>query len=109
MVAVRIGSQLGSLGRIVWMMVGPACLLVGVVLIINSPGAGWFTGPDIVCWAALAAMMLGRWTEHRSGDARNGLGEPSAPNELTRYMAVVAIVGPLIWMIANLVSNVLLA
>ena len=105
---MRKGSQWAALGRIVWMAVGPACLVLSLILIMNSPGAGWLTGPDMLYWTALAAMLLGRWTEYRGGDARNGFGEPSGGKELGRYVAGLAIVGPTVWLIANFVSNSLL-
>ena len=73
MVAVRSDSQLAFLGRIFWMMAGPACLLVSTVMILNSPGAGWRTGADIVYWVALGGMILGRWVEHQAGSPRNAM------------------------------------
>jgi hypothetical protein len=102
---MRNGSQWGSLGRIVWMAAGPACLLLSLVLIMNAPGAGWLTGPDMLYWAALSAMVIGRWTEYRGGDARNGFGEPTGRKDLARYFAGLAIVGPALWLFANFVSN----
>lgn len=90
------------------MMAGPACLLVCAVLILNSPGSGWYTGPDIVFLTALAGMILGRWAEHRGGNPRNGTGEPGTASDLRRYIIVVAIAGPAIWVAANIVSNYVL-
>ena len=108
MVAMRSDSQLALVGRIFWMMAGPACLLVSTILIVNSPGTGWRTGADIVYWVALVGMMLGRWAEHRGGNPRNGMGEPATASDLRRYIIVVAIAGPAIWVAANIVSNYLL-
>jgi hypothetical protein len=108
MVAVRSDSQLAFLGRIFWMMAGPACLLVSAAMIVNSPGAGWRTGADIVYGIALAGMILGRWLEHQAGSPRNAMGEPAGAGDLRRYIVVVAILGPAIWLAANFVSNHLL-
>ena len=109
MVAVRSDSQSAFLGRIFWMMAGPACLLVSTVMILNSPGAGWRTGADIVYWVALGGMILGRWVEHQAGSPRNAMGEPAGPTDLRRYVLVVATLGPAIWLAANFVSNHLLS
>jgi hypothetical protein len=108
MVATRSDSQLAFLGRLFWMMAGPACLLVCAVMILNAPGAGWRTGADIVYWIALVGMILGRWAEHLGGNPRNAMGEPAGAGDLRRYILVVVILGPMIWLAANFVSNHLL-
>lgn len=108
MVVARSDSQLAFLGRIFWMMGGPACLLVSAIMIVNSPGAGWRTGADIVYWVALVGMILGRWVEHQFGSPRNAMGEPTHSGDLRRYILVVAIVGSAVWLAANFVSNNLL-
>lgn len=108
MVAIRSDSQLALVGRVFWMMAGPACLLVCTILILSPPGTGWHTGADIMYWIALAGMILGRWVEHRGGNPRNGMGEPATASDLRRYIIVVAIVGSAIWVAANIVSNYVL-
>src|SRR3990172_2286337 len=101
MVAIRSDSQLALVGRVFWMMAGPACLLVSTILIVNSPGRGWRPGADIVYWIALAGMILGRGAEHGGGNPRNAMGEPATASDLRRYIVVVAIAGPAIWVAAN--------
>ena len=108
MVAIRSDSQSAFVGRMFWMMAGPACLLVSAILILNSPGSGWHTGADIVYLTALAGMILGRWVEHRGGNPRNGMGEPATASDLRRYIIVAAIAGTAIWVAANIVSNYVL-
>jgi hypothetical protein len=105
MVAIRSDSQLAFLGRVFWMMAGPACLLICIVLILSAPRTGWRTGADIVYWIALAGMIGGRWVEHLGGNPRNALGEPATAVELRRYILIVAIAGPVLWVVANVVTN----
>ncbi len=108
MAVPRNDSQAALFGRIFWMMIGPALLLVSAAVIINSPRTGWHTGADIVFLVVLAGMILGRWLEHRGGDPRNAMGEPAAPGELGRYILVVFVAGATVWVLANLISNYLL-
>ncbi len=105
MVAIRSDAQLAAVGRIFWMMVGPACLLVCTVLIMNPSGTGWHTGADIVYWVALVGMLLGRWLEHSGGNPRNGLGQPATADDLRRYLIVATAVGATVWVAANILSN----
>jgi hypothetical protein len=108
MVAVRSDSQLILLGRVFWMMAGPAMLLLCTILILSPPGTGWHTAADIVYWIALAGMIGGRWLEYQGGNPRTGTGEPATPAHLWRYMLAVALIGPAVWVVANVVSNYLL-
>ncbi len=108
MVTIRSDSQLALIGRLFWMMAGPACLLVSTILILNSPRTGWHTGADIVYWIALAGMILGRWVEHRGGNPRNGMGEPATASDLRRYIVVTALAGTAIWVAVNIVGNYVL-
>jgi hypothetical protein len=108
MVTIRSDSQLLVVGRIFWLMMGPAILLLSAILILNSPRRGWFTAPDFVYWTALIGMMVGRWIEHQGENPRNGLGEPATANDLHRYITATAIVGTVVWVAANLVSNYVL-
>lgn len=103
--APRTDSMLVLFGRLFWMLFGPAALLVSAALILTTPRAGWRTGADIVFWIALAGMIVGRYVEHRGGNPRTSTGEPATIGDLQRYAIVTAIVGSLIWVIANIVSN----
>jgi len=98
-------AQSAVFARVFWMMLGPAILLTCATLIVKSPGTGWHTGADIVYLMALVGMILGRWAEHRAGNPHNGMGEPSTPSDLRRYIIVVAILGTATWVAANIVSN----
>lgn len=105
MVALRNDSMLILFGRLFWMMVGPGTLLVSAVLIVSSARAGWRTGADIMYWIALAGMILGRYVEHRGGNPRTSTGDPATVGDLRRYVITTAIVGAVVWVIANVVSN----
>ena len=108
MVSLRRDSQLALVGRLFWIMFGPATLLVSAALILNSPRTGWRTGADIVYWIALLGMILGRYLEHRGGDPRTSTGEPATVGDLRRYTVVTTIVGSVVWLIANVISNYVL-
>lgn len=97
-------SVLGLLGRFFWMMVGPLLLIVLAVSILTS-GGGWWTAADAAFVVVLAGMLLGRWLEFRSGNARTSYGEPAPPEHLKRYAAVAAGTGAALWTVANLLGN----
>lgn len=108
MPTLQQNSQLVLIGRVTWMMFGPAILLICAIMIVGSPGTGWKTGADIVYLFGLLATIGGRWIEHLGGNPRNAMGEPSTDRELRRYIIATAIAGTAIWVAANIVSNYLL-
>lgn len=105
MVAARNESQLPIIGRLVWMMAGPALLLLCTVQILNSRAGSWIKVSDALFFLVLVSMFLGRWVEHRGGSPRNGLGEPATAGDLRRYVITTAFVGIAIWVAANLLRD----
>jgi hypothetical protein len=108
MVALRTDSQLILIARAFWMMFGPAFLMICALVIVTSPGTGWRTLADIFYWLVLVGMLLGRWLEYQSGNARNSLGEPGTARELRNYLIWASTIGAVIWIGANIISNYLL-
>lgn len=90
--------------RLTWMLIGPLVLFLTTYFILTS-GTGWRTVADVVFFVALGAMMLGRWIEFRRGAPQTATGEPATPAHLRRYIAALAIGGPLVWIAANVVGN----
>jgi hypothetical protein len=94
-------------GRVFWMMAGPLGLMLAIYFIVSS-GTGWRTVADVVYFIILAGMILGRWAEFRGGKPTTSDGEPATPAHLRRYVLMVLIFGPLVWIAANYVGNHLL-
>ena len=109
MAAARTDSLLALMGRIFWMTIGPAGLVICAAVILMSPGTGWHTAADITYLAMLAGMLMGRYAEHKGGSPRNTMGEPSSAGELRRYVVTTLIAGVAMWVVVNLVSNYALA
>ena len=108
MVAARSDSLAVLLGRIFWALVGPVLLAVYAAMILSSPGRGWLTAADAGYLLVLGGMILGRYIEHRGGNPRNSMGEPSAPGDLRRYVQITLSAGLSLWVAANMISNYLL-
>jgi len=108
MVAMRNESHIPVVGRLVWMMFGPALLLLCVVQIWKSPNPGWLTTADFVYGFALVAMLVGRWVEHQGGNARTGIGEPATTRDLYRYFLGTCLITIAIWLVVKVVSNYVL-
>jgi hypothetical protein len=95
-------------GRLFWMMLGPVILLLIIYFIVTS-GTGWRTFADLFYFITLGGMILGKWLEFRGGDPRTSTGEPARPTDLRRYILMIITIGPIVWVLANLVGNHLLA
>ena len=90
--------------RITWVIFGPMVLLL-ITYGIVSGGTGWLTPLDAAFAVVACLMLLGRWTEHRSGAATTLSEEPATDEQLRRYVAVLIPVLAAVWIIANLVGN----
>jgi len=95
------------LGRVFWMMVGPLALVLTIYSMLTS-GAGWRTLADLLYFAILGGMILGRWLEYRGGNPQTSAGDPLTPAGLRRYILSIIILGPIVWVLANWVGNHLL-
>jgi len=105
MVAARNESQLPIVGRLVWMLAGPALLLLCTVQIVSSRVESWIKVSDALFFLVLLSMLLGRWVEHRGGNPLNSLGEPATAGDLRRYLISTAVIGIAIWVAANLLRD----
>ena len=92
------------LGRLFWLMAGPLGLVLTLYFIVTS-GTGWTTLADLIYFLLLGGMVLGRWLEFRGGNPRDSLGEPVTAADLRRYALKVALVGPAVWVAANVLGN----
>lgn len=107
MVDSRITPLIAVLGRLFWMMVGPMALILTIYFIVTS-GTGWRTVADLLYFIILGGMILGKWLEFRGGSPQTTSGDPATPADLRRYILMVVILGPVVWVLANLVGNHLL-
>lgn len=101
---VRITSFWVLGGRLTWIALGPVAL-VGLTIGIVSGGTGWLTGLDAAFVLVAGLMLLGRWTEQRSGSATTLTGEPATPAQLRRYVVLLIPVAAVIWLAANILGN----
>jgi hypothetical protein len=97
-------STAALFGRIFWMLAGPPFLIV-IALYIAQRRTGWFTLLDLAYFLVLGGMLLGRWLEFRSGDARTTMGDPATPADIRRYMMFAPLAGLALWVLVNLIGN----
>lgn len=108
MAAPSTTSTAALFGRLFWMMIGPLSLALTVYYIVTS-GTGWRTFADGLYFVILLGMILGKWLEFHGGNPQTSAGDPATPADLRRYVVTLVIVGPLVWVLANVVGNHLLA
>ena len=94
-------------GRLFWMMVGPMALVMTTYFIVTS-GTGWTTTADFLFFIILGGMILGKWLEFRGGSPETSTGEPATAADLRRYILMVVIAGPAVWIVANILGNYVL-
>lgn len=97
-------SLLGALSRLLWLMLCPMVLLLLTLAIINA-GPSWLTAADLAFLVVLGTMILARWLEFRAGAPQTATGEPATVSHLQRYAIFAAIVGLVVWIVANLLAN----
>jgi hypothetical protein len=97
------------LGRSFWIAFGPMLLAVSGLLILLHPDTGWLTTADITYLATVAAMILGRLVEFAGGRPLTSTGEPATPDDFRRFAVLIFGGGLLLWVLANLISNYVLA
>jgi hypothetical protein len=95
-------------GRLFWMMIGPLALVLTIYFIATS-GTGWTTTADLLYFVILGGMAIGKWLEFRGGSPETTTGEPATVADLRRYILMLVTIGPVVWVLANLVGNYLLA
>jgi hypothetical protein len=93
-----------ALGRLLWMALGPAVLVITTMHIFLK-GTGWHTPADYVFFATLAVMVLGRWLEALGGAPLTSVGEPATSKDFYRYVASLLGAGVTIWILANAFGN----
>jgi hypothetical protein len=91
-------------GRLCWMIVGPFALGVCAISIAGRRD-GWLSLIDVIYFVVLAGMLVGRWTEFRSGAPLTAIGEPAMPDDLRRYAVALGLIGLGAWVVANLIGN----
>lgn len=90
--------------RLFWMMIGPA-ILVLLTSSVAAQGGGWAAPQDLAFLVVLAAVILARWFEFRSGNPQTSTGDPATPADLRRYVIGATVIGLSVWVVANVIGN----
>ena len=91
-------------GRLSWMIVGPFALGVCAISIAGRRD-GWLSLLDVMYFVVLAGMLVGRWTEFRSGTPLTATGEPATADDLRRNAMGLGLIGLGVWVVVNLIGN----
>lgn len=97
-------SSAAFFGRLAWIILGPMALAI-LTIAIAQKSDGWPGFTDLVFFLVLGLVLLGRWTEFRSGEARTPEGEPATREQVRRYYLIIPVVGLGLWVLAPLVGN----
>lgn len=97
-------SGIAQIGRLFWMMLGPAVLFL-LAISIARDGGGWFTLKDFAFLTVLGGLLPARIVEFGGGDPRTATGKPATRQELRRYFVTVLFTGIVAWTVANLIGN----
>jgi hypothetical protein len=93
--------------RLFWMIVGPLALVLTTYFIVTS-GTSWTSTADLLFFIILGGMILGKWLEFRGGSPETSTGEPATAADLRRYILMVVMAGPAVWVVANILGNYVL-
>lgn len=96
-------------GRIFWVMLGPLLLTATGLMIVLQARSGWTTGADITFLVTLILMVLARLAEFSGGHPETATGGTATGKELRRFIAFVLFGGLAFYVLANMLSNYLLA
>ena len=87
-----------------WFLLGPLLLLVILMSIVRT-GTGWLTALDVAFLVVVAAMILGRWVDQRSGQGTTMTGEPLRWEDFRRYAILLPPLAVGLWILANVLGN----
>ena len=91
-------------GRLFWMFVGPFALAVSAIGIAGRRD-GWLGPSDVFYFVVLAGMLVGRWTEFRSGAAHDGDRRARhGPGPAPIYLGI-GVLGLGVWVAAHLIGH----
>jgi hypothetical protein len=103
--APQITSLFVLVARLFWTFLGPI-LLFGAGYSVGSH-RGWFTPWDAFFGVVVILMIMARWIEQRSGTGATLSGRKSTPTDFHRFEFVLVAASAVIWLGANVFSNVL--
>ena len=99
----EVSSGVVSLGRLMWMILGPMLSLFITHAIVTREG--WFTTRDAAYGAVVALMVGGRWVEQQSGAATTATGRPATSEHFRRYIRILLPAAAGVWGMANVLGN----
>lgn len=100
--AQTVGKRrIGAIARQTLTAFAPVVLFV-LALVIMTLADGWFTGVDLAFLCVLAAAVAGRELERRQKHR-------TRPNSRQPPIANVLVLGLAVWVVANVLGNILLA
>ncbi len=101
---VVITSVKVLVAHVTWFFAGPFILFLILINIVRL-GTGWLTALDAAFFVVVAAMLLGRWIDQRSGQGTTTTGEPSTWDDFRRYALLMPPVATGAWILANALGN----
>lgn len=98
MATKQAASLVEVMARVFWILVGPGTLSILAIRIADNH-QGWFTWRSIAFFIVLFCVAFARWM-----DPLDSNGEPAAPGQFGKYLAVTFGLGLAGWVLANLLG-----
>jgi len=99
-------SVFALMGRVLWMMFGPAAMFTAAAVLLTSP-SDWWSVPSAIYLAALMTTVCGRWMEFAGGTPLNSDGQPATMEHLKRWTLIAVVGGIVGWLVVHLVGGFL--
>lgn len=99
MASTQPTSGMVILVRLVWMLLGPAILLLLAYSLATSQ-KGWLAPASIAFLVVLVVVVIARWLDPNTSE-----GEPTTSAHLRRYTVTTIGTGLAAWAVANLLGN----
>jgi hypothetical protein len=93
-------SGLGYLVRFVWMLIGPAIVILSLLLLFRGD-RGNFSTADAVLWIAVGACVVLRYVDVSRLNGLKATGERATMADWRRYAVVLVIVASGLWILAR--------
>jgi hypothetical protein len=92
------------MAHVAWIFMGPFVLFLILINIVRL-GTGWLTALDAAYFVVVAAMILCRWFDQRSGQAITTTGVSATWADFRRYALLLPSLAIGAWILANAIGN----
>lgn len=90
--------------RILWMFFGNAALVLSALAIASPASVNRSMTADLIFWASVVTIAIARYIDVAWCGGSNVYGQPATIQDWKRHVIKLALIAPLIWLLAHLVG-----